>query len=244
MSSQSGITCSPTLIEAINRENRAIIIQIKELKFELVEEIPVKSTWEEDLKLIKVTALCFILFKRSCGNILFQYVPDGSLVKDKVLLSASKAALVRETGECEFIFCTVPKEISLENIKLSLNPSVDATTSEEKDLMRLNLLQAQEAVGISTKSSNHASINFPFTKPASDALMGLKQTGNLVLLTIVDEKTDLLESQSVDFSGLKDAAAKFGACFLFYSKLISSKQEVLILHCLLDPTKSKLHTNT
>ncbi|KAJ3258991.1 Twinfilin-1 [Boothiomyces macroporosus] len=192
---QSGIQPTQELLNLVNSDTS--IIQITIENEQLIPKRSLNGSLGDVAKLLD--QICFILFKDK-DWFLFQYVPDGSLVRDKMMYASSKQALLKGIGEnriAEFIYATTPAELTEEGIdKHLVSQSAKPLTDSEREKIKIDLQQASSAIGMSTRSTNTAGISFPLTQKAIDALKG-----KIVLLRIENETTDLLSvEESMEFN--------------------------------------------
>ncbi|KAJ3319629.1 Twinfilin-1 [Boothiomyces sp. JEL0866] len=192
---QSGIQPTPELLNIVNSDTN--IIQITIENEQLIPKQHLNGTLNDIKSLLN--QICFILYKDK-DWFLFQYVPDGSLVRDKMMYASSKQALLKGIGENrinEFIYATTPAELTKEGIdKHLISQSAKPLTDSEREKIKIDLQQASSAIGMSTRSTNATGISFPLTQKAIDAL-----NEKIVLLKIENETTDLLSVEnSMDFS--------------------------------------------
>ncbi|KAJ3313541.1 Twinfilin-1 [Boothiomyces sp. JEL0838] len=192
---QSGIQPTQELLNLVNSDTN--IIQITIENEQLIPKQSLNGSLGDVAKLLD--QICFILFKDK-DWFLFQYVPDGSLVRDKMMYASSKQALLKGIGEnriTEFIYATTPAELTEEGIdKHLVSQSAKPLTDSEREKIKIDLQQASSAIGMSTRSTNTAGISFPLTQKAIDALKG-----KIVLLRIENETTDLLSvEESMEFN--------------------------------------------
>ena len=160
---------------------------------------PLKD-WENDFHLIsnwlKKQPL-FILYKKddlsnsgsSCW-ILFQYTPDGSLVRDKMLYASTKNALVKSLGESLFdqqLFCTLAEEVSLAGYLAHLkHVQADAPLTErELEFKAIKQSESTSDISISSRKANAPGVSFPLNADAKLAVAELKSTKNAIIVLVI-----------------------------------------------------------
>ncbi|KAJ3269574.1 Twinfilin-1 [Terramyces sp. JEL0728] len=194
---QSGIQPTEELLNIVNSDTNIIQITIENEK--LIAKQLLNGTLEDISKLLD--QICFVLFKEKDWY-LFQYVPDGSLVREKMMYASSKQALLKGIGENrinEFVYASTPAELTKEGIEKHIQSQQSKPLTEsEREKIKIDFQQvikfnkASSAIGTSSRSTTTAGISFPLTQKAIDALKE-----KIVLLKIENEVTDLLAVEDI-----------------------------------------------
>ncbi|KAI8823616.1 uncharacterized protein EV422DRAFT_611920 [Fimicolochytrium jonesii] len=246
MSHQSGITCKYTLdcgdelLSAFGKalqsaDQRALKVIIDRENATVAEELPTQGSWEDDLS--KVNAWfepaepAFVLFrldsKTPAGSyewILLQYVPDHAKVRDKMLYASTKATLLKELGDANFVdslYGTLPAELSLEGYrKHVLHKDAEAPLTErEIEMQAVKAAEYSAEIGTTTRRSHAQGVSFAFADEARKSLSDLASGSvNIVVLAVnvAEERVDLSNASTGSFGDLTRLVEANTPRFLFY----------------------------
>jgi len=190
MSHSSGIPVSEELSAAFGEALIAHTVRFIKVKIVDDQLVPAgsvstsTSSWEDDLDKVPPeldkTAPCYILFRLDEKNVhgylwvLMCYVPDKSLVREKMTYASSRGNLRKQLGSTYFsdeVFGTVPGDFSKKGYKAHVDMQKAETplTWEERQSQ-----QERESVQIAGTSSAYIhGVAFPVLPAATQAIQDL-----------------------------------------------------------------------
>ena len=218
MSLPTGITPSANLIQQLSElgDTRAVCVRIESEALVGVATLKRSdSSWKQDLDRLAgwLTGPCFILTLGEADKwVLFTFIPDDASVRDKMLYSASKQALVRTIGDSnitENIFCSAKAEISSEGFERHLEHKLAAKPLTEREMeLAAVKLQESQTDGTQSRRANAPGIAFPLTAAAINALKKLSVgDANFVSLKI-DKTSEVTDIESCDTLDWNDCRSK------------------------------------
>jgi twinfilin-like protein len=238
-----------------NQENMVRVIQVKinEDKLEMSFSSPPTSV-AEDYNLMKdhvaQNEACYFLFQIEPKRwLLITYVPDGVMVKDKMIYASSKGALKSKLGFSFFeeeIHATSIQELSYDYYANSRKP-IDSRSGNE--IIRENLLKLEDQERTErTKPSGiggYHSVGIPLSTDAKTILNNLKSGSlNFVELEIDDSKEHVNGiGKSILITQLNQniiATEPRFYVYLFQSNRGIQKESLVFIYCCPDKSPPKL----
>ncbi|ODV83774.1 hypothetical protein CANARDRAFT_29759, partial [[Candida] arabinofermentans NRRL YB-2248] len=217
MSTQSGITTNPELIEAfkqyITNGDRALYIKIENEQLIPSNVIKGTSSLDSDFDLISNELneydCSFIIIKNdevTDKHIFINYVPDNSQVKQKMLYASTKNTLLRELGTEFFspiLFINELEEISskgwdaIKKHEASENPlsAEEESLQVVKNMELLSIGSSRAKPQLVTDSSRSLGMNLDVS-----LIQDLKNTTSNELVTLIigeDEKIIIYKKSSI-----------------------------------------------
>ena len=175
------------------------VSKINSEALDCVDSVSAQHDWERDFVLVKPWLVhpCFILYRTdnlsttgSSQWILFNYVPDVSLVRDKMLYASSKNALVKGLGESLIenqIFCSTPQEVSFTAYKAYLThlQAEAPLTERELEVQAIKQSESTADISVSSRRANAPGVSFPLSQDALDAVAHLKTCPQQVVVLVL-----------------------------------------------------------
>jgi len=216
---RSGITCDEKLKkEFITAQDNSDLLYIKigieGENFKKIGEGKKGNDQESNFAIVqqelKPKSPCYILMKTPKDGkwLLIYFVPDDSVVKQKMLIASSYSDLKTGLGNSKFVGewpLSSPDECTLDEYKKSLNDdSEQLLTWQEKEL-RDTEYEAQMSM-TETKVSAVVGVKIPLEDSASQAIVSYQQAKcNTVIFSLNIEKETLgAEVADMKFENLKD----------------------------------------
>lgn len=202
MSHQSGIKPSADLVSqftlAVKSGVRGFVAQIAGDLVEIITAVQSKSSvWTQDLAAFKPQGAAFVLVRDDAGKwVLFQYIPDTSSVRDKMIYASTRNTLTKVLGESNFshmIMCSALSEISEQGF-LEYTAHQDAPpplTEREVEAAAIKESNSTVDISIDSRTSNAPGLSVPLGPVVGAALKGIKE-GGAVSFSVATQACELV----------------------------------------------------
>jgi hypothetical protein len=252
MSTQSGITSSPELLEAFKKfvedKGSILIAEIVKETIELADIIPGGSSLQGDFETLRNqlddSNPKYIVVKHDDSNGIFtfiSYVPDYAAVKDKMLYASSKNSLIRQFGSDMFphiLFLNSLEEVSYDGWKYSVSDGTqkEILSTQEKELQKIKDMELDTMIQSTQKKKLVVASNSLNFKLHSNADVDI-EAGRLYSFNIDLNTEEVFLSNTVPLSSANELISLIALDYPQYNIIKLNGKTFFIFSC---PSGSKV----